>query len=306
MTRFPKIFAALYTLACALVILSVGALAQQSGSRSSFLTPWSPGAPKIDNFAAQPKGPEVSYSHSIVRLIVGGYDNGTWTAGVEIIMAPGWKTYWRVPGDAGVPSEFAWENSSNVKSAEVSWPAPNRYDDITGKSTGYKKHVVFPVKVIPIDPGKPAMLNLQLFYGICSDICIPATAELELELPAELDDPQSLELIRKFAAIVPSPDAKGVDITNLKAVSIDGKIVLAVTLIGKVDAKTDILVEGFDEAFFDTPTLVNPGLANNESSEKIYHLPIDGVENPAELAGKILKLTVLSGEIRLETSVKVN
>lgn len=287
MNLFLKIFAVVFT-----IIAVTGPVGAQQSSTMPFSLPAE---------TETVKGLEVTYSHSTVRLLPGEFSAGRWTVGVGIWMAPGWKTYWRVPGDAGVPSEFTWESSINVKSVEVSWPAPNRYDDITGKSTGYKKLVVFPVEVTPVDPDQPAVLELQLFYGICSDICIPVTAELVAELPVDIKDRDAMDLINEFAATVPSPDAKGVTVNQIKAVSVDGKPVLAVTLSGKVDAKTDILVEGFDEAFFEAPKL-----AGNENGRQVFHLLIDGVENAAELTGKNLKLTVLSGEIRLEANVKVN
>ena len=292
-----RTFSVLGAIAFATGLALKPAYAQQSSS-----VPNGPVSPSpFASTAATNKGSEVVYSHSVVRLLAAEALDGGWTAGVEIVMAPGWKTYWRVPGDAGVPSEFAWKNSVNVKNVEVSWPAPNRYNDITGKSTGYKKHVVFPVRVTPADTGKPAKLDLQLFYGICSDICIPATADLQVELPLGFRDSQAVDLVKEFASTVPRGDAKGVKVDKISALSIDGKAVLAVTLSGKVGPETDILVEGYDEAFFDAPKLTG-----NENGSKIYHLPVDGVENAGELVGKTLKLTVLSGEIRLETDVEVN
>jgi len=297
MNQFIKIIVGVLSVVAATSVAS----AQQSSKAPNSLAPLSSGIPQLDKFAAPAKGSEVTYSHSTIRLVPGEFANGSWTVGVEMILEPGWKTYWRVPGDAGVPSEFIWKKSSNVKSADVSWPAPNRYEDITGKSTGYKNQVVFPVKITPANPGQPAVLDLQLYYAVCSDICIPAQANLGLDLPLDLKDPQSMELIREFAAIVPRPDAKGIKIEKLKAVSIDGKAVLAVTLTGKVDPKTDILVEGFEEAFFDAPEF-----SRTENGKQIFHLPIDGIDKVTELTGKSLKLTVLSGEIRLEANVEVN
>ncbi len=298
MNLIIRTFAGLYALAAVTGLAS----AQQSSSKApNSLAPLSSGVPQLDNYLAPSKGSEVTYSHSTVRLIAGEFANGTWTAGVELILEPGWKTYWRVPGDAGVPSEFVWEESVNVKSADVSWPAPSRYEDITGKSTGYKKHVIFPVKVTPSDPTKPAKLDLKLYYAICSDICIPAQANLGLELPLQLKDTGTMELISEFAATVPRTDAKGVSVNKVTAVSIDGKPVLAVTLAGKIDPKTDILVEGFDEAFFDAPRF-----AGKDKNQQVFHLPIDGIDKTSELTGKTLKLTILSGKIRLETNIEVN
>ena len=236
-----------------------------------------------------------------MRLIVGDYSNNMWTAGVEITLAPGWKTYWRVPGDSGVPAEFDWKSSTNVKSAKVLWPAPKRYEDITGKSIGYKKHVVFPVKVTPESIGAPAKLDLQFYYAVCSDICIPAQTNLKLDLPVEMQSNMALQRIRAFEAQVPKTSETTIHIDEAKAVLIDKKPVLSVKISGKVAEKTDILVEGFDAAFFEAPQPVSM-----ENGEHVFHLPVDGIEKPDELAGKTLKLTILSGDVRFVKSIQIN
>lgn len=138
--------------------------------------------------AAGSQAPWVDGYKSKVRLI-GGHEtrNGQMQtiAGIEIALPPKWKTYWRNPGDAGgVPPEFDWSKSENVAGVHVLFPAPKRLTDETGDSIGYKDHVVFPVMVEPKDAGLPLVLRLDIFYGVCFDICVPAEAKLELELPA--------------------------------------------------------------------------------------------------------------------------
>src|ERR1700756_3095103 len=74
-----------------------------------------------------------------VRLIAGSRTNDAMVrAGVEIKLAPGWKTYWRYPGDSGVPPRFDFAGSQNVKSVEIAWPAPHRLSDESGITIGYK------------------------------------------------------------------------------------------------------------------------------------------------------------------------
>jgi DsbC/DsbD-like thiol-disulfide interchange protein len=104
-------------------------------------------------------------------------------AGIELKLNPGWKTYWRYPGDSGVPPSFDFSKSDNVKSAAVLFPAPLRFPDgAGGNSIGYKKALVLPVHVVPNDPAKPVMLRLKLEYAVCEKLCVPAEANLELKL----------------------------------------------------------------------------------------------------------------------------
>jgi DsbC/DsbD-like thiol-disulfide interchange protein len=103
-------------------------------------------------------------------------------AGVEIALAEGWKTYWRTPGDAGVPPVFDWTGSSNVGSIKVLYPAPKRMAEAGGEVIAYKQAVLFPIEVKPRDPARPVTLKLALEFGICREICIPATASFDLVL----------------------------------------------------------------------------------------------------------------------------
>ena len=102
-------------------------------------------------------------SRSAIRLIAGTNVAGApLRAGVEIKLQPGWKTYWRYPGDSGVPPRFDFSGSANLKSAKVLYPAPHLFSDDSGNSLGYKDNVVFPLQVTPAQAGKPVTLRLKL------------------------------------------------------------------------------------------------------------------------------------------------
>ena len=126
-------------------------------------------------------------THSAVRLIAGGLrpSDTLMRAGIEIKLDPGWKTYWRYPGDSGVPPRFDFAQSVNVKSVKLLWPVPHRFVDESGSSIGYKDDVIFPLQVVPSDPAKPVTLRLKLDYAICEKLCVPAEGNAELLLSAE-------------------------------------------------------------------------------------------------------------------------
>src|ERR1039458_7923592 len=90
--------------------------------------------------------------HAAARLIGGAAlqsaDEAWLRAGIEIRLDPGWKTYWRYPGDSGVPPTFDFAGSENVKSVTVLWLAPERFaDGAGGHSIGYHGDVVFPLRI---------------------------------------------------------------------------------------------------------------------------------------------------------------
>src|SRR3954452_13065139 len=99
-----------------------------------------------------------------VRLIAGERRNdgraAIQRAGVEVRLAPGWKTYWRYPGDSGVPPRFDFAASQNVKTVTVDWPAPHRFSDDSRITIAYKEDVIFPLRIVPQDASKPVRLRL--------------------------------------------------------------------------------------------------------------------------------------------------
>jgi DsbC/DsbD-like thiol-disulfide interchange protein len=136
----------------------------------------------------------VQDTKSATRLIAGDGTrpaaDGALRAGVEIKLARGWKTYWRYPGDSGVPPRFDFAASDNVKSVTVLWPAPHRFRDDAGESIGYKEQLILPLRVIPRDASQPVTLRLDLEYGVCEKLCVPVQTKAELTLaraPSTLD-----------------------------------------------------------------------------------------------------------------------
>lgn len=135
-------------------------------------------------------------AHSAVRLVGGGSLTGdgmavrrrgettdpTMRAGVQITLAPGWKTYWRYPGDSGIPPRFDFSASTNIRTATVHWPAPMRFADGGGTSIGYAGSVIFPVTIEAERPQEPVRLRLKLDYAICEKLCVPDAADVSLAL----------------------------------------------------------------------------------------------------------------------------
>jgi DsbC/DsbD-like thiol-disulfide interchange protein len=110
--------------------------------------------------------------------------NGSHMAAVELTLAPGWKTYWRSPGDAGIPPSFDWSGSKNVAAVHIHWPAPSVFHTNGLQSIGYHDRLLLPVEVQPVDPTQPMVLSLKMNLGICDDICLPATVALRSDLVA--------------------------------------------------------------------------------------------------------------------------
>jgi len=140
---------------------------------------------------------------SQARLIAGGGG----LAGFEISLDPGAITYWRDPGDAGLPPTLDFSASDNVASVEPLFPAPKRIHEADGgEAFGYDRGVVLPLRVAPRDPAKPATLRLKADFAVCEKVCLPARAHLELSLPSAPPSPYASAIEAALSA-VPRPVA---------------------------------------------------------------------------------------------------
>ncbi len=117
------------------------------------------------------------------RLLPGWQtDRGTYMAALEFALAPGWKTYWRSPGEAGIPPTFDWSASDNLGAVALHWPRPVVFETLGMQSIGYHDLLVLPLEVTPAAPDRPVALRVTVDLGVCDDICIPAQVTVAADL----------------------------------------------------------------------------------------------------------------------------
>ncbi|SMO76912.1 protein-disulfide reductase DsbD domain-containing protein [Paracoccus laeviglucosivorans] len=123
---------------------------------------------------------------------------------LRLELEPGWKTYWRSPGDAGVPPRFDWQGSQNMAQVTPHWPRPEAIESGGERTLGYHDQLVLPLEIAPATPGQPVDLQAKVDFGLCLDICVPA--HIVLTAPPVGDGPDPL--IQSALAEVPeqSPD----------------------------------------------------------------------------------------------------
>src|SRR6266851_1994732 len=111
---------------------------------------------------------------------------GTLWVDLHLDIAPGWHTYWRNPGDSGLPTEIAWTLPPGFGAGDIAWPAPERFVLGTIGNYGYSGAADLLVPITApanLDPGSTAHLGANASWLVCSDICIPGEANLVLDLP---------------------------------------------------------------------------------------------------------------------------
>lgn len=110
--------------------------------------------------------------------------DGTHIAGLKITLAPGWKTYWRAPGDGGVPTRLDLTGSHNLSASHLHWPIPEVFRQNGMRSIGYRDEVIVPLSLRAAGDG-PIALRGQMDFGVCDEICLPVRLNLEHLLPPD-------------------------------------------------------------------------------------------------------------------------
>src|SRR3954451_21410985 len=127
---------------------------------------------------AEDSSPWQRDAHSAVRLLAGSRSGAVLLGGIAIQLQPGWHTYWRTPGDSGVPPRFDFSKSDNVEAVTVLWPAPHKFDDGAGGfSFGYTQQLVLTLRIVAKNADRPVTLRAAINYAVCEKICIPVEAQ---------------------------------------------------------------------------------------------------------------------------------
>lgn len=104
--------------------------------------------------------------------------DGSRVSAVQLTLAKGWKTYWRAPGDAGIPPLFSWAGSQNLAGVSINWPTPIVFSENGMRSVGYADQVILPLSIAAKRVDQPVQINLELEIGVCKDICVPQTLKI--------------------------------------------------------------------------------------------------------------------------------
>ena len=234
-----------------------------------------------------------------VRLIDGGTmaDGVTRLAGLEILLDPEWKTYWRNPGDSGIPPKMDFSGSDNVAEVTAEWPAPELSFDGYGWVIGYTEAVIFPLLVRPDEPGESSNLNLKLDYAVCNDICIPAQAEVAVVLDGAKPHTAEIEFYRRrVPAPIDTPMQTG-GVVSGAVVRKDDKPVLQLLVRFPSDGEEGFaLVEGPEEWYLPVPERTGTDAAGNA----IFEVSLEGIADQSGIPGTTIRVTGVSPDFSFE------
>jgi DsbC/DsbD-like thiol-disulfide interchange protein len=252
---------------------------------------------------AQDSSPWVKDGHSAVRLLAGSRSGAVLLGGIAFQLQPGWHTYWRNPGDSGVPPRIDFSKSDNIEAVTILWPAPAKFaDGAGGTSLGYLKQVVLPLRIVAKNADKPVTLRADINYAVCEKLCIPveASAELAFTSVASTEDSTlsaALDTVPKPATIGdPNP-------LTIRDVKRDGKNGVLVDVAAPDSAEVNLFVEGpTPEWALPVPKLLEHG----PPGVKRFAFELDGLPPGASPDGAALKLTLVGGERAYEFNVNLD
>ena len=204
--------------------------------------------------------------------------------GLEFRLAPGWKIYWRTPGEAGLPPtlDLQMANGAPLQS-QIKWPVPKRFNAFGFDNFGYADAVILPVAVRGYDRGAALQIRGQIEALVCSDICVPLAGALRLDLADGPAEPSSMAMvIAQFAAKVPRIDA----LSPIKiATAWQSGSQLKIGFAATSQPVTEIFVEGPAGIAFKQPVFAN----------NIAVIDVEG-DLKTPLAGQTVDLTVIAGD----------
>ena len=253
--------------------------------------------------AAALTSPWLDHEQARVRLIAAAGDGQSadeLRLGLQFSLEPGWKIYWRTPGEAGIPPVLDWSGSDNLASAELRWPVPHRFSLFGIDTFGYSGEVVLPIRARAEQAGQPVHLEAQLSYLTCSDICIPRDGMLELDLPAAGVPPSAEGFLIAQAELLVPGDGRTAGLGLERALLVGDPEEPVLEVVARSDMPfeaPDLLVEGPPGYLFAKPTVA---FANDRHEAVLRVQSRRGLLAEGVLEGKRVTLTLTDGRRGME------
>jgi len=220
------------------------------------------------------------------------------TVGLLLRMAPGWHTYWKFSGDAGLPTELKWKLPPGWKIGEIQWPIPLKTVDPGDIETyGYENEVLLMQEITPPSKLEDSSVNLstEASWLVCEKICIPGGATLQLDLPvASTNQPANADVFARYRRLLPQNfPAPNIERVDWSRAGTD----LRLKITGETLAKYPAL------DFFPLPeqeTIVgHPSVQSRNNNEVVFRIPLESApKDISSMAGLVVFAQQPNGDDR--------
>lgn len=234
------------------------------------------------------------------RLLAAGVEDGRLAAGIEIVLPPGWKTYWRNPGDAGIPPTLDFAASRNLAQPEIGYPVPHRYDDGFSVTNVYTDRVVLTVDAAVLDETADVDLRVTVDLGVCEEICIPDSVTARLVVPAGEHDPAAASILATVLTHLPGPPEPDVFFVDdvSRAGGTDKRPVFRFAVVAPDAREADVFVEGPDDWYAGVPKF-----RSGDGGQAAFDVEFDRLGAKTPIDGASFRVTVVSGDRAIEQSL---
>ena len=220
------------------------------------------------------------------------------TVGLLLRMAPGWHTYWKFSGDAGLPTEMKWKLPPGWKIGEIQWPIPLKTIDPGDIETyGYQDEILLMQEITP--PLKLDVSSVQLAaeanWLVCEKICIPGSATLRLDLPvASSSEPANADVFARYRRLVPQ-NWPGPNVATASWSRVGSELRLKIS--------SEMLAKSPPLDFFPLPeqdTIVgHPAVQSRNNNEIVFRIPLESApKNLSSIEGLVVFAQQPNGEHR--------
>ncbi len=218
--------------------------------------------------------------------------DGRHMAALRIRLADGWKTYWRAPGDSGIPPAFDWAGSRNMAGVRMLWPTPQVFDPDGLRTIGYKHELILPLAISPRRDGRPITIKGRVALGVCRDVCMPMEASFKAVLPARGEGAGSVEIRAALAEMPKSGAEAGLQAISCEVEPIaDGLRVTARLTLPRVGQDEVAVIEPPDQTIWVSPTTLSR--SGNRLTLVSDLVPANG--KPFALARSDIRISVFAG-----------
>jgi suppressor for copper-sensitivity B len=249
-------------------------------------------------------GEWVAGEKASVRLLAAGVDaDGNLSGGIEIELEPGWHTYWRSPGDAGMAPVIDFAGSLNIAEPSVAFPAPHRLDDGYAASNVYEDRIVFPFTTKLDNPGAATDLALKLDIGVCAEVCVPEHFEAKLSVPATKTDLAAEKILTAAMSAVPGrPEPNIFAVTGLvRAGGTDKRPVFEIRAKVPDAESAALFVEGPADWYAAPPVFVS-----ESDGVGLYRVEFDRLTAKSPIEGAAIRITIVAGSRAIEQTVRLD
>lgn len=220
--------------------------------------------------------------------------DGTRQAGLQIEPKSEWFTYWREPGDAGIPPQITAEPGSSVTLSALSFPVPKRVDLGKIRDVGYDSPVVFPFTLSNANREAHNPLKVTAFIGLCHNICIPFQAELSIDLShEETTNVTEAQLIDKAKAHLPATPTDDFFVSSFRMADDLSSLDVTVRLPDGSKEEPRILLTGPEGYLFTEYQTIS-----NKGAQRSLRIALPKMPRNYTVSGKTWHILIAAGQKR--------